>query len=250
MRTAFTALMWAAWTLLLAGLFLSLPYSFGEALLIATLYLPGILALRYFVPQVSGPTVESDGDEEPLIQKKSLRIVWLLAAVLASETFLLVMAHLVVLAPPGIPAKATTPLWLLNPALTALILGAGYGGSLLAERFLDRRFPRTEETVGFISDRRKVSLPAGRILFIESRDTEVHVHAADGAVYRNKTPISRWEALLGNTFVRTQRAFLVNRSAIDRLSDPDHLLLKDGTSIPISAKYRVMVESLLAGRLR
>ena len=74
------------------------------------------------------------------------------------------------------------------------------------------------------------------ILYIESRDTEVYVHLADGTAYRNKTPISRWESILGSGFLRVHRAWLVNASRISQTT-PEAILI-GGTHIPVSRKYR------------
>jgi len=47
---------------------------------------------------------------------------------------------------------------------------------------------------------------------------EVYVHATDDRVFRNKTNISRWEALLGADFVRIHRSFLVNSKKVDKVT--------------------------------
>ena len=109
---------------------------------------------------------------------------------------LVLLAHLVVLDPPDSPLSVSTPLLLFNPVLAIVILGAGYAWGMLLERGMKRWLPQREPTIDFVSDRQKVSVPVGSILYIESRDTEVYVHLADGTAYRNKTPISRWESIL------------------------------------------------------
>ncbi len=54
------------------------------------------------------------------------------------------------------------------------------------------------------------------ILYVESNDNEVFIHAANGCSYRTRTRISQWEKLLDDRFVRIHRAYLVNGSG-DRL---------------------------------
>ena len=75
------------------------------------------------------------------------------------------------------------------------------------------------------------------ILYVESNDTEVWIHAADGQKYRNKTPISQWENMLGIEFVRIHRSFLVSRAHILR-ADADTLTLTNQQTLPISKKYQ------------
>ena len=68
---------WAAFILVLACLFLSLSYTFGEALFIATLYLPGIFLLRQWIPQLPARTTaesEWDEDEEREYQEKQNKL--------------------------------------------------------------------------------------------------------------------------------------------------------------------------------
>lgn len=148
----------------------------------------------------------------------------------------MLLAHLLVLSPPDNPLAVTSPVLLYNPVLALIILGAGYGWGLLMEWSRKRWLPAKEPTIDFVSDRQKVSVPIASILFIESRDTEVYIHLADGTAYRNKTPISRWESILGSGFLRIHRAYLVNAARIERTT-PDAVFLA-GQSLPLSRKYR------------
>ena len=75
------------------------------------------------------------------------------------------------------------------------------------------------------------------ILYVESNDTEVWIHAADGQKYRNKTPISQWENMLGIDFVRIHRSFLVSRAQIIN-TQADTVTLKNQETLPISKKYQ------------
>jgi DNA-binding LytR/AlgR family response regulator len=70
-----------------------------------------------------------------------------------------------------------------------------------------------KETLG-CADYRKVTLKVAEITYIESRDTEVWIHAADGRSFRNKTPITQWQNILENGFIRIHRSYLVNGSFI------------------------------------
>ena len=239
MKTLSSVIGWVVFTLVLACLFLSLSYRFDEALFIAILYLPGIVALRNLMPQLPAKTTEEsewDEDEGPLIARKPMAYVGLFLAIILMEELLVFLAHLIVLAPPENPFAVTTPVLLYNPVQAIVILGAGYAWGLLLDRATTRWLPEKESTIDFVSDRQKVSVPVNSILYIESRDTEVYVHLADGTAYRNKTPISRWESILGNGFLRVHRAYLVNASHIKQTSQD--ALYVEGERIPVSRKYR------------
>ena len=213
MKALLSVIWWAVFTLVLACLFLSLSYRFDEALFIATLYLPGIFALRFLMPQLPTKTKvdsEWDEDEGPLVARQWVAYVVLFSAVILLEELLIFLAHLIVLAPPENPFSVSTPVLIYNPVLSIIILGAGYCSFLLLERVSNRWLPKKEPTITFTSDRQKVSVLIDSISYIESRDKEVYVHLADGTAYRNKTPITHWESILGSGFLRVHRAYLVN----------------------------------------
>ncbi|MBO7070735.1 MAG: LytTR family transcriptional regulator DNA-binding domain-containing protein, partial [Bacteroidales bacterium] len=90
--------------------------------------------------------------------------------------------------------------------------------------------------ITFFSDRKSVTLSLDEIAYIESNDTEVSIVTREGRSYRNKTGISQWENLLGETFVRIHRSYLVNRACITEIGTDT--LLAAGTELPISRKYR------------
>ena len=58
-----------------------------------------------------------------------------------------------------------------------------------------------------------------------------------------QTGISQWENLLGKDFIRVHRSYLVRKELIQETLY-DSLTLADGTSIPVSRKYRDIVASL------
>ena len=245
MKPLVSVIWWVIFTLVLACLFLSLSYRFDEALLIATLYLPGIFALRYWMPQLPAKTTEEpewEEDEGPVIARKWMSYAALFLAVILLEELLIFLAHLIVLAPPKTPFDVSTPVLLYNPVLAIVILGAGYCSGLLLERVSKRWLPKKESTIDFISDRQKVSVSVDNILYVESRDKEVYVHMADGTAYRNKTPITHWESILGGGFLRVHRAYLVNASRIKHTAQD--ALFVEGDRIPVSRKYRDALKDL------
>lgn len=74
------------------------------------------------------------------------------------------------------------------------------------------------------------------MLYVESNDDITTVIATGGRRFRNKTPISQWEAILSPHFIRIHRSYLVNMTAITRV-DGDLLYVED-IELPISRKYR------------
>jgi len=246
MKTLLSVIWWVVFTLILACLFLSLSYRFDEALFIATLYLPGIFALRYLMPQLPTKTTEEsewDEDEGSLVARKWMAYAGLLLAVILLEELLVFLAHLIVLDPPENPLSVSTPVLLYNPVLSIVILGTGYCSFLLWKRVSNHWLPIKESTVDFISDRQKVSVPIDSISYVESRDKEVFIHLADGSAYRNKTPISHWESILGNGFLRVHRAYLVNANRIKHITQDD--LYVEGERIRVSRKYKDSVKAIM-----
>ncbi|MBO8478048.1 MAG: LytTR family transcriptional regulator [Bacteroidetes bacterium] len=206
--------------LLLALIFVSFDYSFMESVFLGTLFLPGAFFLKFFIPQLA----LSHG-------KKRIADTFFLSMSVILFTFLLmVVSHLYI-----IPVSKFKQIW-VNPIFTALILGLIAGGDMLMQRFRSRLSQKIPETVSFVSDRRKVSLNVDDIVYVESNDRDVYIHASDGATYRNKTPISQWENTLGEKFIRTHRAFLVNTGYIGGIED-ESVCVKD-EKIPVSRKYK------------
>ena len=81
-----------------------------------------------------------------------------------------------------------------------------------------------------------MTLALEEILYVESNDSVTTVMATGGRHFRNKTPISQWEAILGPHFIRIHRSYLVNRAAVTGV-DVDILYVGD-IQLPISRKYK------------
>ncbi len=218
-KTFLSLAYWIVAPLFLALVFLSLGYSFGEALLLAVLFLPGALAFKFCVPRIFCEPRNS----------RAGNLVWLALAVLTLEAFLMLSAHLWMFEKfRGI---------MLNPAFIALILGGVYVGDRFTSKWLNSRYPTEWQPVTFLSQRNRITLRRGEIEYVESLDAEVAVHATDGRVFSNRTPISHWEALLGEGFIRIHRSFLVNRSCLFSVSSRS-VILRSRVEIPVSRKYK------------
>ena len=128
--------------------------------------------------------------------------------------------------------------------VTMMLLTALTAGSYFFEAWLDRKYPEEPAPIKFTSDRKPVTLPLEEILYVESNDDVTTVVASGGRRFKNYTPISQWEAILGPAFVRIHRSYLVNRAAVTRV-DVDLLYLGDDIQLPVSRKYKDAVSGLL-----
>lgn len=228
---------WVVSVLLVAVVLVSLGYHFLEALFIGTLFLPGALAAKFFLPKVDfrrrGPGIRD--------------AAFVILGILAGEILLFLVAHYYITllreghqVPPQLIPEI--PHLLTNPVFIAIILTALAAGAYFFEAWLDRKRPGAPGPISFISDRKTVNLSRGEILYVESNDDATVVVATGGRRFKNYTPISQWEANLSPHFIRIHRAFLVNRSAITRV-DVDLLSLGD-IQLPVSRKYKDAVSGL------
>lgn len=222
---------WIVSILLVAVVLTSLGYRFHEALFVGTLFLPGALAAKFFLPKID-------------FQRKGAGIrdaVFVVLGILLGELLLFLLAHyfiyifredhsVVFYEWPDLPQILT------NPAFIALVLTTLAIGSYYFESWLDTKWPDKPRPVTFISGRKPVTLPLEEILYVESNDAVTTVVATEGRRFRNKTPISQWEANLSPHFIRIHRSYLVNRQAVTDI-DVDLLYVGD-IQLPISRKYK------------
>ena len=218
---------WVLSIFLVALVLTSVGYRFMEAVFIGTVFLPGALAAKYFFPKVDFRN-----------RKAGIRdTVFIVLGILVAEVFLFLFTHFYVLRyRENVADWIGLPEILTNPVFIALILTALAAGSYFFERWLDRKRPTKPAPITFTSDRKPVTLPLEEILYVESNDDITTVIATGDRRFRNKTPISQWEAILKPHFLRIHRSYLVNKDAITRV-DGD-LLFVDDIELPISRKYK------------
>ena len=124
----------------------------------------------------------------------------------------------------------------INPFFIALIITVLCIGDYYLEQKLKRWLKNDNETIRFNSNRTPVTLYLKDIIYVESNDSETWVYAADGEKYRNKTPISHWEGILGEDFVRIHRSYIVNRNSVTSV---DNSTVSIGEiTLPVSRKYK------------
>ena len=223
---------WIVSILLVSIVLTSVGYRFLEALFIGSMFLPGALAAKYFFPKVKGVK----------------DTVFLILGILAGEMLLFLVAHFSILTfrenlPGAVMEWPDIPHILTNPVFIAIILTALAAGSYFFESWLDRKRPTKPAPITFTSDRKPVTLLPEEILYVESNDDITTVIATGDRRFRNKTPISQWEAILSPHFLRIHRSYLVNKEAITRV-DGD-LLYVDDIELPVSRKYKDAVVNSL-----
>lgn len=222
-----TVAYWLFASIMISCVFMGVGYSVSESLFTSVLFLPGAVAIKLLLPK----TNEKD-------KSSSIRnAIAILLAVFIFEILLLVLAAIMIQSHlSGNIYDIDIPGLAVNPALILIILFALLAGNMFVESLLNRLFPSLKEPVTFVSDRKKTTLLPEEILYLESNDTEVWVYASDGRRFRNKTPISQWERLLGNDFLRIHRSYLVNKSMI--MGNDGDKVKVGSVILPVSKKYR------------
>ena len=227
---------WAAALIIVAMILLSLDYSFAEALFMSSLFLPGVIAAKFFLAQV----------RKDASSNSAMNAVYIFGAIAVMEFLLIVCGHRLLEY-----IEKQNPLYLgigvadilVNPIFVAVIIFLILAGEhMVLQKYKDVNEVRT---ISFTSDRHKIILNRNEIVYIESNDSEVWVYATEQRRFRNKTGITQWENLLGEDFIRVHRSFIVRKESIQETLS-DSLTLADGTSIPVSRKYREAVASLWA----
>ena len=233
MRYAVTLFYWAASVVLLAAIFGSLGYSFDKSMFVGSMFLPGLLAVKFFVPQLSFAN-----------RRRGVRdAVFLSLAIVTLEWLLIVMVHTRIID----LFREDVPPILLNPVFIALMLAALALPEYLLDEYLRKRGCRSPQTVDFVSERRRVSLAFDRIAYVESNDAETRVYTPDGESFRTKTPISQWEKVLDSgMFVRIHRAYIVNRDCV--VSFNRQCVVGGDSELPVSRKYGERAVKELAKR--
>ena len=225
---------WATALIIVAMILLSLDYSFAEALFMSSLFLPGVIAAKFFLAQV----------RKDASSNSAMNAVYIFGAIAVMEFLLIVCGHRLLEY-----IEKQNPLYLgigvadilVNPIFVAVIIFLILAGEhMVLQKYKDVNEVRT---VSFTSDRHKIILNRNEIVYIESNDSEVWVYATEERRFRNKTGITQWENLLGEDFIRVHRSFIVKKELIQETLS-DSLTLADGTSIPVSRKYREAVATL------
>ena len=233
-RTTALIAYWAVAIITVAIILLSLDYSFAKALFMSSLFLPGAVAAKFFLAQI-----KKDGSS-----KSVMNILYVFGGIAIMEFLLIVCGHRLLEY-----IEEQNPLYLgigvadilVNPIFVAVIIFL----ILTGEHFVLQSYKGEPEVsiVSFTSDRHKVILSRGDIVYIESNDSEVWIYATEGRRFRNKTGITQWGNVLGEDFIRVHRSYIVNKYFVASVS-MESLTLSEGITIPVSRKYRDSVKNL------
>lgn len=240
MKILITIVYWVLSLLIAALIVTSAGYTFQESLFMGSMFLPGAIAANYMFPKVSFKK-RSEGIQNT---------IYIVLAILVIEYLLIFFANTMIKNPSQISSwnyderyVAHLPEMIANPLFISVIISVlALGGSII-DRWLTQKHPEMETPVTFCSERKKVTLLPSEIVYVESCDTEVIVHASDGRALNNRTGISQWEALLGPGFIRIHRAFLVNIKYA-KLESQDTVSVGDA-KLPVSRKYQKDLKDLL-----
>lgn len=225
---------WILAVLVVSLMLMGLDYSFGDALFLGILLVPGCLACRWLIPKI-----RSD--------KKQIRIIntiCVIAGIMFTDIFLVIWYHLFRVNNAMWQAADNLSPMLLNPIFLGLIMAVlAYCDYLLSD-FIARKYKDEDREITFTSDYRKVTLKVAEIAYIESRDTEVWIHTADGRSFRNKTPITQWQNIMESGFIRIHRSYLANGSFITSY-DNESVTINEKI-LPISRKNREEVIRMIS----
>lgn len=252
---------WAASLILLAIILCSTGYRMSEALLMSTSLMPIAILFRQMTARISFATNRSKAIKS-LICILLFTLTMAFLAVHLAHVTILYFYHQIPTWRLGVPPMLLNPVFLLAMFVLLTI------GDYCLGRVLEKRMPESEETITFssdcqsmpleeqekplsenqkpitfISNRQSVTLKKQEILYVESCDTEVWIHATGNRRFRNKTAISSWARLLGTEYLRIHRSYLVRLSACTGI-DRDSVII-DNINLPISRKYKETVLQLL-----
>lgn len=226
-------LYWMVVTALIATFLLFSDYAFNDALFVALMFLPGCMILKFVLPKLSFRN-----------RREGLaNLFYILCAVVLTVILLMLIFHSRIYYTGSYIHKYQIPGFLTNPLSIVLMISAAAAGDHFLMKWLSPHRNPSDNPVTFTSDYKKVTLNISEILYVESRDTEVWICATEGRHFRNKTGITQWQNLLGEGFLRVHRSYLVNRDAVSSVFDAD-IVLSDGSSIPVSRKYRDVLQIL------
>lgn len=166
---------WCVVVLMLASVMASCGYEFRQGVFLSTTMLPGMFCAKLSLP---GALRASN--------RRAVAVAGVAGGILVIEWLALLLAHRYIWSG-WLPGDGMVfHVLFYNPVFIGLLLAAVLIPERLLDRWIKARLPRME-TVSFISERRKVTLPVGELLYVESNDTEVFLHTADGGLYPTRT---------------------------------------------------------------
>ncbi|MBR1959852.1 MAG: LytTR family transcriptional regulator [Bacteroidales bacterium] len=197
-----------------------------EPVLMALLFIPGCMALKFILPKISFRN----------FREGILNVFYILCAVVLTVMLMLMISQLQLNMDGIFQSEYINPI-LVNPLFIAAVMLVLAFGDRLVSRFFRKDSGSEPDMITFNSEYRKIALASTEIRYIESRDTEVWIYATEDRTFRNRTGITQWENLLGEDFVRVHRSYLVRRDRIVTIGS-EYVILSDNTEIPVSKTFR------------
>ena len=197
-----------------------------EPVLMALLFIPGCMALKFILPKISFRN----------LREGLLNLLYILCAVVLTVMLVLMITQLRLNMDGVYQSEYINPI-LVNPLFIAAVMLVLSSGDWFLSRLFKPDSESEPDMITFNSEYRKITLASTEIRYIESRDTEVWIYATEDRIFRNRTGITQWENLLGENFVRVHRSYLVRRDIIVNV-DFEHIILDDDTEIPVSKTFR------------
>ncbi len=228
MRLIWRILYWILAAVLAVAALLDLDYSISQTIVFLLISSLVVVTLEFFMHKM---------------EDKMHRVYICLAILGVVTVFFFVLVLLLYGGGPmdsGFVGKGAKPQGLIIAVLLEIVLISLSVADYFWGRWLQVRYPSSDGTVSFFSNRKSVSIKVSDIVYIESNDTEVRIVTASGESYRNKMGILRWSEQLGDGFLRIHRSYLVNVEYAS-LVFPD-LVSVGATTLPVSRKYRKVVE--------
>jgi len=225
---------WVVSILLVSVVLVSLGYRFLESVFIATMFLPGALASKFFLSNVNFKN-----------RRTGIKnVIFIVLGIMVAEILLFLLSHYYIMKLRAERHMPAIPDMLTNPVFIAIILAILATGSYFFELWLDKKHPTAPSPITFTSDRKAVTLLIDEIVYVESNDDATVVYATGNRRFRNITPISQWESILRPYFIRIHRSYLVNKAVITGM-DVDLLYIAD-IELPVSRKYKDSVKDYLS----
>ena len=225
---------WILAVLMVSLMLMGLDYSFGDALFLGILLVPGCLACRWLIPKIKS-------------EKKHLEVIntlCVIGGIMFTDILLVIWYHLFRVNNAMWQASDDLSPMLLNPVFLGIIMAVFAYCDYLLSDFITSKYKDEDRDITFTSDYKKVTLKVAEIAYIESRDTEVWIHTAEGRCFRNKTPITQWQNILESGFIRIHRSYLANGSFIT--SYDNESVTVNEQKLPISRKNREEVIRMIS----
>lgn len=229
MKKMLVIMYWIVAILLMATVLANLGYSFAEAFFMSTMFLPGALAAKYFFSII-------DYTDR---KKGIINLIFVILGIMVVELLLCVLTHLCISTVREAERDMDLPEALSNPVFISIVITIFAVCDFYYGKLIDRLFTTAEQPVSFMSERKEVLLFRHEILFVESNDYVTTIFATEQRKYKNSTPISHWETILGPPFIRIHRSFLVNKNFIDHI-ESDTVTIR-GYELPVSRKHKETV---------